>query len=157
MNIRQRLAAVIDDSRDAVGQEAAKAYLMNITTAESLEFEPGAELSDDSWMEYINEDCMTNTDDPSCPTSLSPYEMIKKPFLQMTSSQTEADPCCSASSPQITKSVSPGKDTPAALCESCRELKKYRKRGKLEYNSLETVVQTLPRSNLLECLDTWIF
>ena len=31
----------------AVGQEAAKAYLINITTAKSLKFEPGAELSDD--------------------------------------------------------------------------------------------------------------
>ena len=132
-----------------------QAYPMNITTAESLEFEHGAELSDDSWMEYINEDCMTDASDPLYPTSLSPYEMLENPFLQITSSQTEADPCCSASSPQISKSVSLGKDTPAALYESCRELKKYRKRGKLEYNSLETVVQNLRRSNLLECLDTY--
>ena len=154
-HIRQRLAAAIDDLRDAVGQEAAKAYLMNITTAESLEFEPGAKLSDNSCMEYINDDCMTEASDPSYPTSLSPYEKIERPFLQMTSSQTEVDPRCSASSPQITKPISPGKDTPAALCESCREPKKHRKREKLEYNSLETVVQNLPRSNLLECLDTY--
>ena len=37
---------------------------MNITTAESLEFELGAELADDSWMEYNNEDCMTDASDP---------------------------------------------------------------------------------------------
>ena len=47
-HIRQRLAVVIDDLRIAVGQKAAKAYLMNIITAESLKFEPEAELSDDS-------------------------------------------------------------------------------------------------------------
>ena len=80
-HIRQRLVAVIDDLKNAVGQEAVKAYLMNITTAESLEFEPGAELSHDSWMEYINEDCMTDASDPLYPTSLSPYEKIENPFL----------------------------------------------------------------------------
>ena len=85
-HIQQRLAAAIDNLRDTVGQEAAKAYLINITTAESLEFEPRAELSDDSWMEYINEAYMTDASNPSCPISLSPYKKIEKPFLQITSS-----------------------------------------------------------------------
>ena len=39
---RERLAAVIYDLRNAIAQEAAKAYLTRITTVESLEFEPGA-------------------------------------------------------------------------------------------------------------------
>lgn len=47
-HIRQRLTAVIDDLKNAVGQEAAKAYLTRIATVESLELEPGAELCDDS-------------------------------------------------------------------------------------------------------------
>ena len=46
-HIRQRLAAVIYDLKNAIGQEAAKAYLTRITTVESLEFEPGAELCGD--------------------------------------------------------------------------------------------------------------
>ena len=37
---------------------------------------------------------MTETSGPSCPMSLSPYEKIEEPFLQMLKLQTEADPCC---------------------------------------------------------------
>lgn len=46
-HIRQRLAAVIDDLKNAIEQEAAKAYLTNVTTFESLE------ICDDSWMDFI--------------------------------------------------------------------------------------------------------
>ena len=80
-HIRQRLAAVIDDLKNAVGQEAAKAYLTRITTIESPEFEPGAELCDDSWMEYINEDCMTDASDPSYPIPFSPSGKMEEPLL----------------------------------------------------------------------------
>ena len=52
-HIRQRLAAVIDDLKSAIGQEAAKAYLTSVTTAESLVLEPEVELCDNSWMEYM--------------------------------------------------------------------------------------------------------
>ncbi len=65
--IRQRLAAVIDDLKSAIGQEAAKACLTSITTAESLVLGLEVELCDDSWMEYINEDYMTNASDLSYP------------------------------------------------------------------------------------------
>lgn len=78
-HIQQRLAAVMDDLKNAIGQKVARGYSTHITTVESLEFEPGAELCDDSWMEYINEDCMTDASDPSCPTLFSPYERIKEP------------------------------------------------------------------------------
>ncbi len=47
-DIQQRLAAVIDDLKIAIGQKAARAYSTRITTVESLEFEPRAELCDDS-------------------------------------------------------------------------------------------------------------
>ncbi len=80
-HMRQPLAAVVDELKSVIRQEAAKAYLTRITTAESLEFEPGAELCDDSWMEYINEDYMTDTSDPSYPTPFSPHEKIEEPFL----------------------------------------------------------------------------
>ena len=151
-HIRQRLAAVIYDLKNAIWQEAAKAYLTRITTVESLEFEHGAELcGDDSWIEYINEDCMTDASDPSYPTPFFPYENIGEPFLQMTNSQTETDSCCPASSPQVANLVFPGKGTPAAFCKLRRESKKHGKRRDLEHNTLDTVVQNLPRSNLLDC------
>lgn len=54
---------------------------------------------------------------------------LKSAIGQMTNSQTEADPCCLASSPQVANPVSLGKGTAAALCESCRGSKKHRKRG----------------------------
>ncbi len=73
----------------------------------------------------------------------------------MTDSQTEADPWCPVSSPQVANPVSPGKGTAVALCESCRGSKKHRKRGTSEYNTLDTVVQGWPRSNLLDCLKTY--
>ncbi len=80
-HIRQRLAAVVNKLKSTIRQEVVKAYLIRITTAKSLEFEPGAELYDDSWMEYINKDYITNTSDPSYPTLFSPHEKIKEPFL----------------------------------------------------------------------------
>ena len=72
----------------------------------------------------------------------------------MTNLQIEADPCYPASSPQIANPVSPEKGTPTTLYESCPEPKKHRKRGISGYNTLDTVVQKLPRSNLLDCLET---
>jgi len=154
-HIRQRLAAVIDDLKSAIGQEAAKAYLTSITTAESLELETEAELCDDSWMEYINEDCMTDASDLSFSMPCSPHEKIEEPCLQMANSQTEADPCCPALSPQVANHVSSGKGTPVALCRSCQEPKKHRRRGISQYNTLDMVMQNLPRSNLLHCLKTY--
>lgn len=53
-HICPRLAAIIDDSKNAIEQEAAKAYLTRITTVGSLEFEPGAEICHGSWTEDAN-------------------------------------------------------------------------------------------------------
>ena len=106
---------VIDNLKNAVRQEAAKAYLTRITTVELPEFEPGAELCDDSWMEYINEDCMTDASNPSYPTPFSSSGKIEEPLLQITNLQTEADPYCPASSPQIANPISPGK----GMCKAC--------------------------------------
>lgn len=39
---------------------------MLINTARSLGFEPGADLCEESWIEYINRDYMTDASDPSC-------------------------------------------------------------------------------------------
>jgi len=103
-------------------------------------------------MEYINEDCMTNASDLSYLMSCSPHEKIKEPCLQMANLQTEADPCCPALSPQV---ANLGKSTPVALCKSCQEPKKHRKRRISQYNTLDMVVQNLSRSNLLNCLKTY--
>lgn len=104
-------------------------------------------------MEYINEDCMTDASDPSYPTPFFPYENTGEPFLQMTNSQTETDSCCPASSPQVANLVFPGKGIPAAFCKLRRESKKHGKRRDLEHNMLDTVVQNLLRSNLLDCIE----
>ena len=100
-HIRQRLAAVIDDLKNAVGQEAAKACLTRITTVESLELEPGAKLCDNSWMEYIDEDCMTDASDHSYSTPSSPSRKIEEPLLHVTNSETEADHAAQHRRPQI--------------------------------------------------------
>ena len=147
--IRQRLAAVIDDLKNAVGQEAAKAYLTRITAVESLELEPGAELRDNSWMEYNDNEI--DAGDPSCPTPFSPSGKIE-PLLQTTNSQTGADPRSPASSPQIANAVSPKEDTLPALSDSCRGPRKNSKKPTSGYNTLDTVAQGLPRSDLLDCL-----
>lgn len=153
--IRQRLAAVVDELRSAVGQEAAKAYLTRIFDIESVEFEPGAELCDDSWMEFINEDCMTDdASNPSYTTPSSSYEKDEESLLQVMNSQAEADKSCPESSPQIANSASPGKGTITTLCESCRRSKTHHNRDRSEYRTLDTIVQGLPRSNLLDCLKT---
>ena len=132
----------LDDFKSALGQEAARAYLRRTTTVRSLELEPRAEFCGDLWMEYINRECTTDVSDPSCPTPFSPYEKIEEPFLQMTNLQTEADPCCTASSSRIANPVSPEKGTSATLYESHRDSKKYRKRG-TGYNILDIVMRRL--------------
>ncbi len=94
-HIRQQLAAVVSELRSAVGQAAAKAYLTHISNIESVEFEPGAELCDDLWKEFINEDCMTDDDH----TPSSPCDKNEASLLQLMNSHTEADTCCPAPSP----------------------------------------------------------
>ncbi len=61
----KRLVAVIDDLRNTVGQEAARAFLVSLTIAEPVEFEPEAASCDDSWIEFMNEDLMNDTIEPS--------------------------------------------------------------------------------------------
>ena len=151
-HIRQRLAEVIDDLRDAVGQEAAKAYLSHVCV-EPVESEPAADYCDDSWMEFINEDCMMDADEASHPTSLPSSGKIGGPPSQVTD-QKEADAGCPAQSPRIARSVSLGKSSTIKYCESCLEPKANHKRGNCEYKMLEMVVQGLPRSNLVDCLET---
>jgi len=90
-------------------------------------------------MEYINEDCMPHASDLAYPIPCSPNEKIEEPFLQMTNSQIETEIYCLASSLRVANHVSQGKGTLAALCESCREPKKYHKRRISEYNSLDMV------------------
>ena len=105
-HITQRHPAVIDDLKNAVVQEAAKAYLTRITTVKSLELEPGDKLCDNSWMEYIDEDCMTDASNHSYSTPSSPSRKIEVPLLHVTNSQTEADPCRPAPSPSNHQYVS---------------------------------------------------
>ncbi len=83
-----------------MGQEVVKAYLTRIFDIKSVEFELGAELCDDSWIEFINKDCMTdNTSNPSYTTPSSSYEKDEESLLQVMNSRAEADKSCLESSP----------------------------------------------------------
>lgn len=143
--LRQRLAEVINELRNAIGREAAEAYLTRISNIESVESESGA---DASWMEFINEDCVIDASNPSYRTPLSPAREVDEPLLQTTQSQIDTGLYCSALSPQLAISASPG------LNQHCGKSRTYLKRDRSERDTIETVVQGLPRSNLLECLGT---
>ena len=151
--IRERLVAVIEDLRNVVGQEAAKAFLVSLTNVEPVEFEPEAPICD-SWMEFINEDLMNNTSEPSQSTPSSPSGKIEDPSLRTTGSQTEADTYCPAPSPHTADPMSPNRRPTSGPCEHCRESEARRKRGRSDYGILEAAVQGLPRSDLLDCLET---
>ena len=45
--IHERLVAIIDNLRNAVGQEAAKVFLISLTNAEPVEFEHKVAICDD--------------------------------------------------------------------------------------------------------------
>ena len=81
--LRQRLAEVIGDLRDAVGLEAAKAYLTRVSV-KPVELKSEAKLCDDSWMEFIDEDCMADASEALCPTPLYPSGKSGPSPLQVT-------------------------------------------------------------------------
>jgi len=66
-HIQQRLAEVVNDFKNAVGQEAPKAYPTRISKVDSVGSESGA---GDSWREFVNEDCINNA------SNLSYLEMM---------------------------------------------------------------------------------
>lgn len=106
-------------------------------------------------MEYIDEDCMTDTSEALCPTPSYPSRKSGQSPLQVTDSQIKADTCCLVPSPRITSSFSPGKSSTTSHCVHCQESKEKYKRGKSGQSTLEMIVQGLPRRNLLlNCLET---
>lgn len=152
--IQEWLIAAIDDLRNAVKQEAAKAFLISLTNVKPVEFKPEAAICDDFWMEFINEDFMIDASDPSLSTLSSPFSQIEDPSLWMMISQTEADTCCPAPSLHTVNSMSSNRGTTPEPCRHCQESEACQKRGRSLYNILEVVVQGLPRSDLLDCLET---
>lgn len=82
--IQERLVAAIDDLRNAVGQEAAKAFFAPLINVESVGFEREAAICDDSWMEFVNENFMTDASDPSQSTPSSPSGNIEDASLRRT-------------------------------------------------------------------------
>lgn len=151
-HLRQRLAEVIGDLRDAVGPEAAKAYFTRVSI-EPVELEPGAELCDDSWMEFIDEDCMADASKALCPAPLCPSGKSGPSPLQATDLQTEADTRSPAPSPRTINYLSPVRSSTTGHCKHCQESEEKHKRGKSRHSTLEMIVQTLPRRDLLDCLD----
>jgi len=149
--IHERLIAVIDDLRNAVGQEAARAFLVSLTNVEPVEFEPEA-ASCDSWMDFINEDFMNDASEPSQSTPSSPSGKIEDLSLQTIGSQTEADTPCLAPSPPTANPLSLARSTTPGPCE---EPAARQKRRSSDDKIMEAVVQGLPRSDLLDCLETY--
>ena len=152
--IQERLVAATDDLRNAVGQEAAKAFLVSLTSVEPVGFEPEAAICDNSWMEFVNEDLMIDASDPSQSPPSSPSGKIEDASLRRTVSQTVADTRNAAPSPHTANPMSPNRSTRSGPCKRGRESEAYQKRERSEYNILEAVVQGLPRSDLLDCLET---
>ena len=140
-HIYQRLVAVIDDLRNAVGQEAAKAFLASLIDFEPVELYPQTEECDDSWMDYMND-----ATSPSHPARSSPFVKTEDASLRTTGSQTEADTCCPAPSPHTANPMSQRRSATPGPCERCWESEACQKRGRSEYNMLEAVAQGLPRS-----------
>jgi len=150
--IHERLIAVIDDLRNAVGQEAARAFLVSLTNVEPVE--PEAASCDDSWMEFINEDFINDASEPSQSTPSSPSGKIEDLSLQTIGSQTEADTPCPAPSPTTANPLSLTRSTTPGPFELCQESAARQKRRSSDDKIMEAVVQGLPRSDLLDCLET---
>jgi len=102
-HIHTRLVVVINDLRNAVGQRAAVAVLASFTNVEPVEYVPDAAVCDHSWMEFINENFVTdaNSSKPA-PSSLpgTAEDPCQRRTDSQTESDTEADTGCSAPSPQ---------------------------------------------------------
>ncbi len=152
--IYKRLVAVIDDLRNAVGQDAANAFLVSLTNIEPVEFEPESPICD-SWIEFINEDLINNTSEPPQSTPSSPSGKIEDPSLRTISLQTEANAYCPALSLYTAGPISPNRSTTLGPCEHYRESEARQKRGRSDDNILEAAVQGLPCSDLVDCLETY--
>ncbi len=148
--IHERLIAVIDNLRNAVGQEAVRAVLVSLTNIEPVDFEPEAASRDDSWIEFVNEDFINNASEPSQATPSSPSDIIKDLSLQTIDLLTEVDTPCPAPSPanplSLARSTTPG---------PCEKSAARQKRRSFDDERMEAVVQGLLRSDLLDCLEIY--
>ena len=102
--IHERLIAIIDDLRNAVGQEVARAFLVSLINVELVE--PEVASCNDSWIEFINKDFINNASKFLQSTPLSSFDKIEDLFLQTIDLQTEADTSCSALSSTTANSLS---------------------------------------------------
>ncbi len=103
-------------------------------------------------MEFINEDIIDDASEPSQATPLSPSGKIEDLSLQTIGSQTEADTPYPAPSPPIAGPLSLARSTTPGPCE---ESPARQKRKSSDDKIMEAVVQGLPRSDLLDCLETY--
>jgi len=148
LQIRQRLAEVVQDLKNAVGQQAAKDYLTRISSEEPIEVEPGAEPCDDSWMEFINNKCITNTSSPVYPTPLSSCGHIEEPPVQIADSHRDADSSRPATYLRTSADSITEEGCPMQRQGSTTESK----RGIYNDDALGAFVENIPRRNLLDCL-----
>ena len=153
LQIRQRLAEVLHNLKNAVGQQAARDYLTRISSEEPVEVEPGAEVCDDSWMEFSNNECITDAGSPSYPTPLSSCGQIEEPPLQRADSHTDADSRHPVSLPQTACLKTSAGSITEEGCSKHRQVSTTdSKRGIYNDDTLKALVENTPRKNLLDCL-----
>ncbi len=151
-HIHERLVAVIGDLRNAVGQEAAKAFLVSLTNVESVALEPET-TTDSSWMEFINEDFMNDSSEPSQSTLSSPFRKTEDRPSRTTVSRRENDKCDPVL--PLRTAHSPTRGTNSGSGEHSQGPEVHEKRRTFDHNIMEAVVQGLPRSDLLDCLERY--
>ena len=149
--IRLQLVAIIDNLKSAIEQKTTKTYLTNIIIVELLILESKVEFYNNSWIEYINKDCIIDVSNFSY-FILYLFQKKIEELLQIRNLRTKANLYCLVLLSQVANYIFLEKNMFATLCELCRKSKKYYKRKLLKYNTLDIIVQNLLQNNLLCCL-----
>ena len=94
---------------------------------------------------------MTNASDPSYPTLFSPFGKINEPLCRWRTSKQKLTH--DAQHFHLKSLILYPREQAYPRRFASREPKKHRKRGSSKCNTLDTVMQDLPRSDLLDCLE----
>lgn len=105
--IHERLVSVIDDLRNAVGQEAARSFVIFITSSEPVELEPEDANCDDSSIDFINDNWMIDDCEIPSNTPVLASSNIEGPPLRTRGPHTIADRTSLAISPHAANAVPP--------------------------------------------------
>ena len=151
--IRQRLAKVVHDLKNAVGQQAAKDYLTGISSEKSIEIELEAKLRDHLWMKFINNEYITDSSSSSYPTPSFSCEQIEELLLQKANSHTDADSSLPTSLPHTACLKTSARNITEEKCFKHPQVSTTNsKREFYNDDTLKAFVENIPCRNLLDCL-----